>query len=157
LNGDGEKYIDDVKATVKRIPNAPKYIIDNPGPAATVALLGVLVGMTTTAKLIDEAPSNAGAYVKSNSPAVQRTLPKDKNGILQPDVDVPHTQLGQSTKSHGAEPQAREWMYDDKGRLVPSRDIDFTDHNKPSIHPNPHQQTRTTLLEEDSIGETRSP
>jgi uncharacterized protein RhaS with RHS repeats len=98
------------------------------------------------------ATSNAGAYVKSNTPAVQRTLPKDKNGILQPDVDVPHTQLGRSTKSHGSEPQAREWMHDDKGRLVPTRDIDFTDHNMPSIHPNPHQHTLTPTNQRNPVG-----
>ncbi len=98
------------------------------------------------------AANNAGAYVKSNAPAVQRTLPKDKNGILQPDVDVPHTQLGRSTKSHGAEPQAREWMYDGKGRLVPTRDIDFTDHNMPSIHPNPHQLTLTPANPSNPVG-----
>ncbi len=98
------------------------------------------------------AANNAGAYVKSNAPAVQRTLPKDKNGILQPDVDVPHTQLGRSTKSHGAEPQARKWMYDGKGRLVPTRDIDFTDHNMPSIHPNPHQHTLTPANPSNPVG-----
>jgi hypothetical protein len=87
----------------------------------------------------DGAPNNAGSYVRSDAPGVQRSLPKDKYGVLQPDVDVPHTQLGRSTKSHGAEPQAREWKYDDKGRLVPNRDLDFTDHNFPDIHSNPHQ------------------
>lgn len=102
-------------------------------------------GLANTAK-------NVGAYVKSDAPAVQRTLPKDKNGILQPDVDAPHTQLGRSTKSHGAEPQAREWMYDDKGRLVPTRDIDFTDHNMPSIHPNPHQHTLLPANPNNPVG-----
>ena len=92
-----------------------------------------------------------GAYVKSNSPAVQRTLPKDKNGILQPDTDVPHSQLGRSTRSHGAEPQAREWMYDESGRLVPKRDIDFTDHGMPSIHPDPHQHTLTPQNPEQPV------
>jgi RHS repeat-associated protein len=102
--------------------------------------------------LAKRAAKGGGAYVKSNAPAVQRTLPKDKNGILQPDVDVPHTHLGRSTKSHGAGPQAREWMYDDKGRLVPTRDIDFTDHNMPSIHPNPHQHTLTPANPKNPVG-----
>ncbi len=97
-------------------------------------------------------PSNTGAYVKSKAPAVQRTLPKDKNGILQPDVDSPHTQLGRSTRSHGAEPQAREWMQDSQGRLVPTKDIDFTDHGFPAIHPNPHQHTLTPANPSNPIG-----
>jgi hypothetical protein len=98
------------------------------------------------------APNNAGSYVRSDAPGVQRTLPKDKYGVLQPDVDVPHTQLGRSTKSHGAEPQAREWMYDDKGRLVPTRDLDFTDHNFPDIHPNPHQHKLTPVNPNNPVG-----
>jgi hypothetical protein len=32
-------------------------------------------------------------------------------------------------------PQAREW--DAEGKKV--RDVDFTDHNRPQNHPNPHQ------------------
>ena len=36
-------------------------------------------------------PASPGTYVKSDAPAVQRTLTKDKNGVMQPDVDVPHT------------------------------------------------------------------
>lgn len=105
--------------------------------------VGATLGNSISAFRQGYGSANFGAYVTANAPAVQRTLPKDKNGILQPDVDAPHTQLGRSTRSHGAEPQAREWMYDSQGRLVPTRDIDFTDHNMPSIHPNPHQHTLT--------------
>jgi len=102
--------------------------------------------------LVGHAPSNAGSYVRSDSVATQRTLPKDKYGVLEPDVAVPHTQLGRSTKSHGAEPQAREWMFDSNERLVPTRDIDFTDHGFPSIHPNPHQHTLTPINSTNPIG-----
>jgi len=93
-----------------------------------------------------------GEYVRSNSPAVQRTLPKNKHGVLEPDVNVPHTQLGRSTRSHGAQPQAREWMRDSKGRLVPKRDIDFTDHNFPDIHPMPHQHKLTPVNPNNPVG-----
>ena len=55
------------------------------------------------------------------------------------DTDVPHTQLGNSGPKRGGNPQAREWVKDEHGRLVPKRDIDFTDHGTPEIHPNPHQ------------------
>ncbi len=87
--------------------------------------------------------SNAGTYVESNAPVLQRPLPKNKYGVLQPDTNVPHTQLGRSTPSHGSEPQAREWMWDSRGNLVPVRDIDFSDHNMPTIHPKPHQHELT--------------
>lgn len=30
--------------------------------------------------------------------------------------------------------------YDDNGKLVPIRDIDFTDHGRPKEHSNPHHQ-----------------
>ena len=55
-----------------------------------------------------------------------------------PDTDAPHTQLGtKESKRRKGEiyPQARE--FDKDGQ--PVRDIDFTDHNKPDKHPNPHQ------------------
>ena len=64
--------------------------------------------------------------------ASDRPLPKDKDGIPIPDTDAPHTQLGIRKKQY---PQARE--FDKDGN--PVRDIDFTDHNSPEIHPNPHQ------------------
>jgi hypothetical protein len=72
-----------------------------------------------------------------------RTLPRTKNGEPMPDENVPHTQLGRSPQKYGQEPQAREWMYDKSGKLVPKRDIDFTDHNFPNDHTDPHQHTLT--------------
>lgn len=72
-----------------------------------------------------------------------RTLPRDKHGVPVPDSPYPHTQLGRSPSKYGAEPQAREWGYGSNGKLQPQRDIDFTDHGTPSIHPNPHQHRLT--------------
>ncbi|ADB15577.1 hypothetical protein Psta_0892 [Pirellula staleyi DSM 6068] len=43
-------------------------------------------------------------------------------------------------------------MYDEKGRLVPTRDIDFTDHGYPEIHPDPHQHNLTPANPDNPIG-----
>jgi len=53
-----------------------------------------------------------------------------------PDVAEPHTQLG-TRDSHrtGKYKQARE--FDESGKDV--KRADFTDHNDPVKHPNPHQ------------------
>ncbi len=59
-------------------------------------------------------------------------MPRDKDGVPIPEAGTPHTELG--TKK-GKYPQARE--FDEKGN--PVRDIDFTDHDNPCIHPNPHE------------------
>jgi len=64
-----------------------------------------------------------------------RPLPRDEDGVNIPDTDAPHTQLGTKQGRRGKYPQARE--FDRDGR--PIRDIDFTDHEKPDKHPNPHQ------------------
>ena len=64
-----------------------------------------------------------------------RPLPNNANAVHPPDVDAPHTQLGTKEGRHGKYPQARE--FDEKGN--PVRDIDFTDHERPKNHPNPHQ------------------
>ena len=74
-----------------------------------------------------------GAYVPD------RTLPTDKLGVPVPDSPFPHTQLGRSKPKYGAEPQAREWQHGSNGQLQPTRDIDFSDHGTPGIHPKPHQ------------------
>jgi RHS repeat-associated protein len=68
-----------------------------------------------------------------------RELPVDKHGVPIPDVNAPHTQLGRSRAKFGAEPQAREWQVGANGKLQPTRDIDFSDHGTPHIHPSPHQ------------------
>ncbi|GAA3877132.1 hypothetical protein GCM10022227_38690 [Streptomyces sedi] len=64
-----------------------------------------------------------------------RPLPRDRHGNPQPDVPFPHTQLGRRTGRRDSYPQARE--FDGDGN--PVRDVDFTDHNRPANHENPHQ------------------
>ncbi|MBQ9601578.1 MAG: hypothetical protein IJR46_06155, partial [Neisseriaceae bacterium] len=71
-----------------------------------------------------------------------RELPKDKYGNKIPDSEYPHTQLGTKNGRNGSYTQGREWGYDDNGKLVPKRDIDFTNHSR-SDHTNPHQHTYT--------------
>ena len=81
----------------------------------------------------DEVAKGAGNY------RPDRALPRDKYGNPTPDADVPHTQLGTRSGRNGDYTQGREWGYDANGKLVPKRDIDFTDHGRPQNHPNPHQ------------------
>jgi hypothetical protein len=66
-----------------------------------------------------------------------RKLPRDANGNPSPDPEAegPYTQLGQKNGRNGKYDQAREFDADGN----PVRDIDFTDHGRPSDHPNPHQ------------------
>jgi len=82
-----------------------------------------------TPVLVHNCPAGAGFP--------DRPLPRDKNGNMSPDTDVAHTQLGTKSGRRDSYPQARE--FDDDGN--PVRDIDFTDHGRPSMHGNPHQQT----------------
>lgn len=68
--------------------------------------------------------------------APDRPLPRHpRTGEPVPDSDAPHTQLGTRDGTKGKYPQARE--FDAQGK--PVKDIDFTDHDKPKKHPNPHQ------------------
>ena len=64
-------------------------------------------------------------------------LPRDKHGNPVPDSGAsgPHTQIGTKPGSKGDYTQARE--FDVNGK--PVKDIDFTDHGRPNLHPNPHQ------------------
>ena len=75
----------------------------------------------------------------------------DEYGNKIPDSDKPHTQISTKVSDNGySYTQAREWNYDAKGNLVPTRDIDFTDHRRADVHPNPHQHR----WEENSTGGT---
>ena len=82
-------------------------------------------------------------YVQNNTVELSRSLPGDRYGVPTPDSPYPHTQLGRSKPKYGAEPQAREWRYGSNSQLQPTRDIDFTDHGTPAIHPYPHQHLVT--------------
>ena len=97
--------------------------------------LGNLRGLQSEGDLASEA-----AVPRSGYPA--RRLPTDpeNTGDPFPDTDAPHSQLA----THGSRgtfyPAAREWLHDpESGRLVPTRDLHFTDHGRPQTHPNPHQ------------------
>ncbi|UMQ60667.1 hypothetical protein [Leptospira interrogans] len=54
-------------------------------------------------------------------------------------MNLPHTQIGYQKGRNGDYTQAREWNYNDKGKLEAKRLIDFTDHGRPANHTNPHQ------------------
>ncbi len=73
----------------------------------------------------------------SESAFPDRSLPRDINGNPTPDPEAsgPYSQLGRKPGRNGAYDQARE--FDKQGK--PVRDIDFTDHGRPSSHPSPHQ------------------
>ncbi len=86
-------------------------------------------------KVIEAIAKNTEVY------APDRPLPLTEDGVPIPEVDVPHTEIGtrESTRRPGQTyPQARE--FDKNGQHV--RDIDFTDHGQPTVHPNPHQHVR---------------
>ena len=70
-----------------------------------------------------------------------KELPRDvRTRQPTPSSSKPHTQLGYKQSRKGFKyRQAREWGYNEKGKLVPKRDIDFTDHGRGGIHMNPHQ------------------
>jgi hypothetical protein len=70
--------------------------------------------------------------------APDRLLPINENGEPIPEVNAPHTELGnkESKRRPGEKyPQARE--FDENGK--PVKTIDFTDHGEPFVHPNPHE------------------
>ncbi|UOG58936.1 hypothetical protein MAL03_20670 (plasmid) [Leptospira noguchii] len=77
--------------------------------------------------------------VNSGNFRPNRLLPNTKNGVPLPDTNLPHTQIGYQTGRKGDYTQAREWNYNDKGKLEAKRLIDFTDHGRPANHTNPHQ------------------
>jgi len=61
-------------------------------------------------------------------------LPKDRHGVLIPEVDVPHTQIGWREGTHGDYKQTREWGPNGQ----PIKRTDWSDHGYPNIHSNPH-------------------
>jgi hypothetical protein len=97
-------------------------------------------------RLLHEAEALSRRQPAKGSPGSytpDRALPTDKRGVPLPDSPHPHSQLGRSKPKYGSEPQAREWQHGSNGSLQPQRDIDFTDHGTPSIHPKPHQHRLT--------------
>lgn len=77
-------------------------------------------------------------------------LRRNKAGVPIPDPEalgVPHTQLGRKKGRKEVYKQARE--FDEKGNII--KDIDFTDHDRPKEHTNPHQH----LYEDNPTGGTK--
>jgi RHS repeat-associated protein len=101
--------------------------------SAGAALIGHGLSLTAEHAKDIKAPNiswkNTDVYVPD------RPLPNTPDGVHVPDTDAPHTQLGTKEGRKGKYPQARE--FDQHGH--PVRDIDFTDHERPQNHPNPHQ------------------
>jgi uncharacterized protein RhaS with RHS repeats len=82
----------------------------------------------------------AGKKAPNGGAFPSRRLPRTKHGDPIPDGTAPHSQLG---LGRDGTPQAREWLPNEDGRLVPSRDIDFDDHGFPDTHPVPHEHLLT--------------
>jgi len=81
--------------------------------------------------------NNSGNQALDNRTA-KDPLRRDNNGEPLPDPEAkgtPHTQLGTKTGRKETYKQAREFDSSNK----PVRDIDFTDHGRPTNHTNPHQ------------------
>jgi len=67
-------------------------------------------------------------------------LPQYPTGEPKPSVPYPHTQVGTKDGRKGPYPKSREWDYGKDGKVEPKKDIDWTDHGRPSQHPNnPHE------------------
>lgn len=101
--------------------------------AATGGTMSKVHLPTSVAKLGDETPQVR--VVPDGQWFPRRPLPRDGVGNDLPDSEFPHTQLGWRKSRKEPYPQAREFA--DNGEVV--RTIDFTDHNKPDLHTNPHQ------------------
>jgi hypothetical protein len=119
-------------------PVTPGSLLRNAAEgAATSAVTGGALNKVhlpnAVSKLGDEAP--VPKTIPDGRWFPDRALPRDQNGIDIPDSPSPHTQLGWRQGRGGAYPQAREFGND--GEVV--RTIDFTDHNRPDLHTNPHQ------------------
>lgn len=110
----------------------------------TPIIYGVITGTVAygSYKIAQALNKNTEVYVPD------RPLPLNEHGVIIPDTDAPHSQLGTGTGRKGKYPQARE--FDKNGK--PVRDIDFTDHDRPHDHTNPHQHRR----EENATGGTRT-
>ncbi len=117
---------------VGEVANVAQVIVD----AAALAIAGSQIYEHLENTPVDAVDSEIKKR-PSDVYAPDRPLPRDEHGIPIPDTDAPHTQLGtrESKRTGELYPQARE--FDKDGN--PVRDVDFTDHNKPDKHPNPHQ------------------
>lgn len=119
-------------------------------PSLSTIITPIIYGTLTSVvayggyKLSEFINKNIDIYVPD------RPLPVNEDGEPIPETDVPHTQLGirESKRGKGKYPQAREFDKDGK----PIKDIDFTDHGRPTTHPLPHQHP----WEKNETGGTRT-
>ncbi|HKO59004.1 MAG TPA: RHS repeat-associated core domain-containing protein [Thermoanaerobaculia bacterium] len=119
---------------------------------ATVEILGAgeLVSIGLGANRLQRTLENEAApssvpstriYTPKDADGNPLPLPRDAHGNEMPDPAAagrPHTQLGsRTTPTKGEAPysQVREW----NGNAQGGRRIDFSNHNEPAVHPNPHQ------------------
>ncbi|HGM5959996.1 TPA: RHS repeat-associated core domain-containing protein [Stenotrophomonas maltophilia] len=138
-NGNPYKYADPDGRIGKLIAELIKKILPkilpkaSPKPAPKAAPKG---SPRTEKKPDSSKPESAGGEGSGNR-FPDRDLPRDQHGNPTPDPGAkgPHTQLGQKDGRKSRYDQAREFDGDGK----PVKDIDFTDHGRPSQHVNPHE------------------
>jgi hypothetical protein len=92
---------------------------------------------TYTAPFEEETPDGGNTPTDNGNYSPDRKLPRDDHGNPKTDSEAtgPHTQLGTKKGRKGDYPQGRE--FDENGN--PVKDIDFTDHGRPTEHTNPHE------------------
>jgi uncharacterized Zn-binding protein involved in type VI secretion len=134
----GEESSESPEATAAEVP--PPDLIDK-----ALDVVDKLESIPYLGKIIKYAPQTRGLkalkrlkVAKMGSYRPKGGLPRDKHGNPVPSSKYPHTQLGTKNGRNGDYTQAREWQ-NKNGKLVPKRDIDFTDHGRPGSHSNPHQ------------------
>jgi RHS repeat-associated protein len=112
------------------------------------AILDEMIPIPEAAVGIEEelGPINLGAQYPREYPGMgtyrpSRALPRSPDGVMIPDSQYPHTQLGtEYSRKAGPYTTAREWG--ENGYWI--QDFHFTDHGRPNIpgHTNPHIHRR---------------
>ena len=99
---------------------------------------------TTTLCSLNPIPGGNKLTPNVGLPPTKGVFPKAPGtGFPIPDpasIGRPHTQVIRKEGRRGVYTQGREWGTDPN---CPVRDIDFTDHGRPNLHPNPHQHPWT--------------
>jgi RHS repeat-associated protein len=119
----------------------PSWSSAGAGCAGGLVGLGVGKAIAAAARAAagKAAAASAGRAGAGKPPYVSnRPLPRDpRTGNPIPESPLPHTQLGREAgkKSGGPYNSARE--FGNNGKVV--RDVHWSDHGRPQVHPNPHQ------------------
>ena len=135
----GQYYDPEIELCYNRFryyhPETGRYISEDP--------IGFLSGETNFFAYVSD--TNAWldllglSYEEDNRTSKDELRRSKKHDVPEPDpeaIGYPHTQLGIKNSKRGYEyVQARE--FDADGNAI--KDIDFTDHNRPKEHTNPHQ------------------